>query len=336
MNTIAVFNNKGGVGKTTLLCNIAAYYSFIQKKKVLVIDADPQCNATTYLLDDQKIEEVYSDESVKTLYDYIEPYQSGDGFIDSPIQKSIGFGVDLVLGDTRLALMEDFLSGEWSDSSNAIQRSIKTVCFLKKLYLDIKRKYDFVFIDVGPSLGVLNRLVLLFTDGFIMPTSSDIFCLRAIDNISKAIEQWIKTFDKLQEEYYDKKGSYYSLSDEKVVANPQFLGYVNQQYTSRTKGGIRQAVKAYDEIISQMPKLVTEKMSKYYPQKLNVQYLKLGEIPNFNSLIPMSQTAHKPVFRLDSHDGVLGAHFAKVDEFQNVVGNIVNNINRNIKEYDLA
>ena len=336
MNSIAVFNNKGGVGKTTLLCNIAAYYSFIQKKKVLVIDADPQCNATIYLLENQKVEEVYSDGSVKTLYDYIEPYQSGEDTIDLPIQKSTGFGVDLVLGDTRLALMEDFLSGEWSNTSNAIQRSMKTVCFLKKLYLDIKEMYDFVFVDVGPSLGVLNRLVLLFTDGFIMPTSSDIFCLRAIENISKAIEQWIKAFDKLQEEYHENKGGYYSLSDEKVVAVPQFLGYVNQQYTSRTKSGVRQAVKAYDEIISQMPELVAEKMSKYYPQELDVEYLKIGDIPNFNSLIPMSQTAHKPVFRLESGDGVLGAHFAKVDEFKTVVGGIVDNINRNIIEYGLA
>lgn len=74
MISIAVFNNKGGVGKTTLLCNIAAYYALERQKKVLVIDADPQCNATTYLLEDNVLENVYSDESVKTLYDYIEPY----------------------------------------------------------------------------------------------------------------------------------------------------------------------------------------------------------------------------------------------------------------------
>lgn len=336
MNTIAVFNNKGGVGKTTLLCNIAAYYSFVLHKKVLVIDADPQCNATTYLLDDQKIEEVYSNQTVKTLYDYIEPYQSSEGLIDLPIQSSVGFGVDLVLGDTRLALMEDFLSGEWSDTSNAIQRSIKTVCFLKYMYLGLKDKYDFVFIDVGPSLGVLNRLVLLFTDGFIMPTSSDIFCLRAVDNISKAIEQWIQTFKKLQEKYDDNKGHYYQLDNRDVEVNPMFLGYVNQQYTSRTRGGTRQAVKAYDEIISQMPKLVNEKMSKYYPRNIDKEHLKIGEIPNFNSLIPMSQSAHKPVFQLSSHDGVLGAHFAKVDEYQEVMKGIVSNINRNLEEYGLA
>lgn len=114
------------------------------------------------------------------------------------------------------------MSGEWSDTSNAIQRSIKTVCFLKKMYIGLIDKYDFVFIDVGPSLGVLNRLVLLFTDGFIMPTSSDIFCLRAVDNISKAIEQWIQTFKKLQRKYYDNKGHYYQLNNSDVAVKPMF------------------------------------------------------------------------------------------------------------------
>ena len=336
MNSIAVFNNKGGVGKTTLLCNIAAYYSLICHKKVLVIDADPQCNATTYLLDDNKIEEVYSNETNKTLYDYIEPYQSGDNLIDIPILKSHGFGVDLVIGDTRLALMEDFLSGEWADTSKAIQRSIKTVCFLKKLYIDLMEQYDYIFVDIGPSLGVLNRLILLFTDGFIMPTSSDIFCLRAIDNISKAIGKWKESFNKLQEEYHSTKKQYFCLNNRKVEVTPMFLGYVNQQYTSRTRSGVRQAVKAYDEIISQMPNLVNEKMRMYYPDNIDTEHLKIGEIPNFNSLIPMSQTAHKPVFNLESKDGVLGAHFAKVDEYKDVLKGIVNNINRNLDEYGLA
>lgn len=90
------------------------------------------------------------------------------------------------------------------------------------MYIGLIDKYDFVFIDVGPSLGVLNRLVLLFTDGFIMPTSSDIFCLRAVDNISKAIEQWIQTFKKLQRKYYDNKGHYYQLNNSDVAVKPMF------------------------------------------------------------------------------------------------------------------
>lgn len=126
------------------------------------------------------------------------------------------------------------------------------------------------------------------------------FCLRAIDNISKAIAKWKETFNKLQEEYYGTKKQYFSLNNKKVEVTPMFLGYVNQQYTSRTRGGVRQAVKAYDEIISQMPNLVNKKMSMYYPDYIDTEHLKIGEIPNFNSLIPMSQTAHKPVFNLES------------------------------------
>lgn len=336
MISIAVFNNKGGVGKTTLLCNIAAFYALEWRKKVLVIDADPQCNATTYLLEDDVLEKYYSDNTVKTLYDYIEPYQSGENPISVPLKKSEGFGVDLVLGDTRLALMEDFLSGEWSDTSNAIMRSMKTICFLKKMYLDLQGKYDYIFIDVGPSLGVLNRLVLLFSDGFIMPTSSDIFCLRAIDNISRSIEQWLGTFDELRSKYQKQKQTAYCLNGREVKVKPWFLGYVNQQYTSRTRGGKRRAVKAYDDIISQIPEKVNDKMKSYYPDGLDVSHLKIGEIPNFNSLIPMSQSAHKPVVSLESRDGVLGAHFAKIDEYKSVITSIVENIERNLKEYGLA
>ena len=55
MKAIAMFNNKGGVGKTTVLCNLASWLSLNEHKKVLVIDADPQCNTTTYVLDDDEL-----------------------------------------------------------------------------------------------------------------------------------------------------------------------------------------------------------------------------------------------------------------------------------------
>ena len=59
MKAIAMFNNKGGVGKTTVLCNLASWLSLNEHKKVLVIDADPQCNTTTYVLDDDEFLNVY-------------------------------------------------------------------------------------------------------------------------------------------------------------------------------------------------------------------------------------------------------------------------------------
>ncbi|ARJ69594.1 hypothetical protein B0A89_08110 [Paracoccus contaminans] len=59
VKSIAFFNNKGGVGKTTLLCNVAAYLAHEKKKNVCIIDADPQCNATQYLFEDAVIEKLY-------------------------------------------------------------------------------------------------------------------------------------------------------------------------------------------------------------------------------------------------------------------------------------
>jgi len=62
MKSIVVFNNKGGVGKTTLLCNLASFLSIKRGKRVLIIDADPQCNSSTYLVDiEESVERIIDD-----------------------------------------------------------------------------------------------------------------------------------------------------------------------------------------------------------------------------------------------------------------------------------
>lgn len=335
MVTIAFFNNKGGVGKTTLLCNVAAFYKS-KGKRVLVIDADPQCNATTYLLSDEDLANYYTDNSTGTIYDYIFAYQQSTTELPKAnIVHSNGFDVDLILGDTRLALMDDFLSSEWSNF-NAIARSMKTISFLKRLYFENKDLYDYIFVDVGPSLGVLNRTVILFTDCFVMPMSSDIFCLRALDNIKHSITQWKNNFTQLQTEHNSKMGEKFQFNNQELTVSPAFLGYVNQQYTSRTTNGERRAVKAYDEILKLMPSKCEDLLADYYPSTIEKSCLRLANIPNFNSLIPMSQMAHKPIFSLSTIDGVVGSHFTKVNEYYSIMESLVSNMNNNLGKYGLA
>lgn len=199
MKSIAVFNNKGGVGKTTLLCNIASCLKD-KGKRILLIDADPQCNATIYLFSQERIETLYSSKDTKTIYNLVTPIKKGYRSLEYsniPIEHSEGFDIDVVLGDTKLAVAEDLFSKEWIDLNTSFsERALSSTFFLKNVFERIKDDYDYVLFDMGPSLGSLNRLVLLNCDYFIIPMSSDIFSLKAVENIGLSLEIWEKKYMK--------------------------------------------------------------------------------------------------------------------------------------------
>jgi cellulose biosynthesis protein BcsQ len=337
MRTLCVFNNKGGVGKTTLLCNLAAYFALAKGQKVLVVDADPQCNATAYMLPEAKVEKLYSSATDgKTINALITALKKSRGFGETPITKSAGFGVDLVPGDPRFALAEDFLAKDWFDATNGQERGLKTTFFLQALLGWAEDQgYDYVFFDIGPSLGAINRTVLLTCDYFILPMSSDIFSLRGLQNIQVAIQGWLKGIARGLEVYEEESGEPFELDEGMQVATStiKFLGYVTQQYTAKTVGGKKQPVKSFERII----KRIGPAIEKYLIDPLNdgaeLEY-KLGEIPYFQSLVPMSQTAAKPIFALKSADGVVGAHFDKVKEFNSVISEIARNVENNLGEAD--
>jgi cellulose biosynthesis protein BcsQ len=210
MRSITIFNNKGGVGKTTLLCNLASYLAIRKKKRVLIIDADPQCNATTYLLEEELLIPIY-DKREGTIYDVIIPLSRGKGYFKEvlPIIKSPGFRVDVLPGDPRLALAEDLLAADWISAKSGAPRGLQTTSVFAHLLTRCRkyetrcRKYDYVFFDVGPSLGAINRAVLIASDFFLLPMSSDIFSLRAIENISQSLLAWRKGIDGGLAQYKD-------------------------------------------------------------------------------------------------------------------------------------
>ena len=339
MRTLCVFNNKGGVGKTTLLCNLAAYFAIAKGKKVLVVDADPQCNATAYMLPEVKVEKLYAatGES-KTINGLITSLKKAKGYASTPIVRSEGFGLDLVAGDPKFALAEDFLAKDWFDATNGQERGLKTTYFLKALINWAEdQDYDYVFFDIGPSLGAINRTVLLTCDYFILPMSSDIFSLRGLQNIQIAIQGWIKGVARGLEVYRDENDEEFELEDGVGIGEEgiKFLGYVTQQYTAKTVGGKKQPVKSYERIIKRIGPAIDRHLIEPLNDNLALNY-KLGEIPYFQSLVPMSQTATKPIFALKSSDGIVGAHFDKVKEFNKVIGEIADNFEANLTQVESA
>jgi cellulose biosynthesis protein BcsQ len=154
MKSIAVFNNKGGVGKTTLLANLASYLAIKMGRAVLIVDADPQCNVTQLMFSDLEVDKLYGDKDTFTIDKIINPLATGKGYAKT-IRTSYVFS------------------------------ELLTMC----------AEYDYVFFDVGLSLGAINRSVLLACDFFISPMSIDIFSLRAIENIRISIEKWRKQLE---------------------------------------------------------------------------------------------------------------------------------------------
>ena len=312
MKSIAFFNNKGGVGKTTLLCNVAASLALKSKKKVLVLDADPQCNASAYLLPDKMLESILMDGAHQSIDAFFEPVRRGHGYSTSipTIVRSERFGVDVIVGDPKLSIREDLLATDWAATRNGDPRGFQTTFALREL-VDRLENYDYVLVDMGPSLGALNRSVVLAVDYFLMPLSVDIFSLMAVSNILKSFANWCGSLIGALERYNIDEGVPFQVRNKVVEWDLKFAGYVMQQYTAKKKEGVRQAVDAFENIIKKQNDEL-ELLCEFFDVQL--ADVNLGEVPTLSSVVPLSQQAHAPIFDLGAKDGIVGSNYNRVEE----------------------
>lgn len=313
MKSVGFFNNKGGVGKTTLLCNLAASLSIRYKKEILIIDADPQCNASAYLLPEDELNSILLEDRNNSLDSFFNSVRVGNGYAkDIPeIIKSKRFNVDLIVGNPELSLREDLLATDWNSTTNGEPRGFQTTFIFKEL-LSRLTEYDYVLIDMGPSLGALNRAILLGVDYFLMPLSIDIFSLMAIENIKKSFQSWKDDLESSIEKHHKKENKNFQIDNEDISWKLKFAGYVSQQYRAKIKDGERKPVKAYEIILDRQNKELNNLISFFNIS--NNENLNLGVIPTLSSVIPLSQQAHAPVFELSNSDGIIGSHYTRVSE----------------------
>ncbi|MFD1794763.1 ParA family protein [Paracoccus aurantiacus] len=312
MRTLAFFNNKGGVGKTTLLCNVAAYISQEMGRKVCIVDCDPQCNASQYFFQDSKLEKLLT-KPKKNIEALFLSLTAGEGHSSSvPIERSASFGVDVVCGSPALSMAEDFLAEEWASLNT--QRGLSSTMVFQKSLKHLE-DYDYVFFDVSPSLGAINRTVLLSSDYFVSPMTIDVFSLKAFENISKWMSKWREQWNySVNSPQLDENSD--TVKEARTLKGAKFIGYVSQQYTAkRDSSGERRPVKSFEEI----GKKIDEQIDQHFTGDLTPPSpYEIGKIPNLHSLAPMSQSRRKPIFSLTGRDGVVGAHFAKVKEAKEI------------------
>tara|TARA_B100001540_G_C15771275_1_gene626440 strand:- start:608 stop:1408 length:801 start_codon:yes stop_codon:yes gene_type:complete len=169
--TISVINQKGGVGKTTTVINLAAGLS-MKGKKVLVIDLDPQGNATTGLGLSN------NDSSEQTIYNVL----NGKKNISDVIQKTKIENLDLVTSNVDLSGLEVETAG---DTRRAFILKEQLVAYLN----DSRALYDYVLIDCPPSLSLLTIMALVASNSLVVPLQTEFFALEGLTQLMKTIER---------------------------------------------------------------------------------------------------------------------------------------------------
>lgn len=313
MKSLAFFNNKGGVGKTTLACNMAYYLAKTFKLRTLVVDCDPQCNATQLLLEDNEWLDIYEDRSAsehKSILKVLTHIRLGDSGIDGDfvIHRSERFGVDVLAGHPSLSGVEDKLSQSWTDFRAGNMGGARRSRWVASLVE--AADYDLVIFDVGPSLGALNRSVLIGTDRFVTPMAADLFSLYALDNISEWISGWTADYEEAIKAVSRQNSGLPGIADLPQTSGIEkgFAGYTVQQYVSKRVGTEVRSVAAYDQFKNQIPDRARLLNKFASPEMVDSD---LGIVPNMFSMIPLAQSVHAPIMELTPKDGVRGAQVSQ-------------------------
>lgn len=311
VEVLAFFNNKGGVGTTSLVYHLSWMFA-ARGIRVVAVDLDPQANLTAAFLDENTLESIWEQsDSPRTIYQCLKPLtEVGD--LQEPILSPIDSNLYLAPGDVALAGFEDTLASVWPDSmaDTNLYRPFRILTAFWQIGQSAARQVDadLILVDVGPNLGAINRSALIASDYVIIPLGADLFSLQGLKNLGPTLRSWRSLWQKRLENWSDP-------SFDLPKGNMQPIGYLVQQHGVR----LSRPVKAYDRWVNRIPALYrTEVLKEPVKDILPVDdpYC-LGTIKHFRSLMAMAQEARKPVFSLTSADGAIGSHAAAVVEAYN-------------------
>lgn len=309
--TIAFFNNKGGVSKTTTCFNVG-WMLAERGHRVVMVDADPQCNLTGMVLDlreENALDRFYQENPRRNIKDALEPaFASRPKPLEAVECVEVEGREGLYLIPGHVGLAEDEVSlGIAQQLSESVQTLRNLPGSFRYLFDQTAQAYsaDYVLLDLSPGLGSINQNLVTTADFFAVPASPDIFSVMAIDSLSRVLPRWMNwarsaaQLEALAEADYPF-----------VMPRLKFLGTIVQRY--RLKGGepteafrtyFEELDRSIDEIL--IPALTKSDLllppSRYRHAGLEGS-LRLASIPDFNTLIANSQQARKPVFSLTQED----------------------------------
>ena len=339
---LTFFNNKGGVGKTSLVYHLAWMLTELGQS-VLVVDLDPQANLTAAFLSEGELESLWGDPEAgvaRTIYECVRPLTQVGDILPPDLIKvqpeealqpalfSMSPELHLLPGDLSLSGFEDDLSAEWPKcfQSADLFRPFRVVtAFWQVMQGGAEEcEADYILVDVGPSLGAINRSALIATDFVVVPLAADIFSRQGLRNLGPTLRRWRTDWQRMVANWTEP-----AFDLPRGAMQP--LGYVIQQPSIRLK----RPVQAYDKWAKRMPAEYAENVAGAISQDdadWSDDPNQIAMVKHYRSLVPLAQDARKPIFYLTAAEGARGSHAAAARDAGRDFATLAEEILRRIEE----
>jgi len=251
-------NNKGGVGKTTLAFNCAMSFAR-QGYKTVLVDLDPQCNLSRLALGEDYYTETLFSPLNKDIFDVLKGVVEGGGDIDMtvqfiPIKESKS--LYLLKGSINLSLFENNLVTAYGQAASGERIGYFQTSAIDRFLREkgLKEEIDVFVIDTSPSLSLLNRIIFLGSDYFIVPMMPDAFSVQGIENLGLVFEKWKENWKVTGKALAGDTESKYVLSGDGL-----FVGYIINSYNVYGKQPIKDHRKWMEDIPKKVKQFLSEK-----------------------------------------------------------------------------
>jgi chromosome partitioning protein len=247
---VTMYNNKGGVSKTTTLFNLGVLLS-MQGKRILLADCDPQCNLTElFFASYPDVDDPDTELPGTSIYKALLPRFRGETGIIDPnsvevIESALYKKLFLFRGDLEFSLAETYLGTAWNQAITENIHEKNTYVALYKLLHAIgsTRGFDYILCDVGPSTGAITRAVVLACDGIFLPLVPDRFCNQAVRLLGRVVGEWTTRHKQISETLIPFK-------IDSFPGRPLLLGAIIQNFKIHSASKTKQSYIKWQEKIS--------------------------------------------------------------------------------------
>lgn len=339
--TIALFNHKGGVSKTTTAFNLSWKLAELGHR-VVVVDTDPQCSLTGLVLGFRgptELESFYSNHPERNIYAGLQPAFESRPVPITPVDCVSVDGRDgmfLLPGNIRLSEYETTLgiAQELSGSVQALQNLPGAMSHLFGATAQA-HEAEYIIIDMSPGLGAINQNLMATSDFFIVPTAPDFFSVMAIDSLASVLPRWYQWAQQAAAMPVLMNAAYPF-----PAPTTKLLGTIVQNF--RPRGG--EPAMSFQRWIDELSDAIRDRLvptarnskllmdkKRYRQANVPADSMIMVQIPDFNSLVALSQRCQKPVFAITPEDTeqsgvVLEGTLRNRDQFDNLFQDLADKV----------